>query len=312
MPQVRDVHIDAALTNVSVAYRNNDYIASAVAPVVGVRRQSDRYFVYDTEREWLRSSNDRRAPGAEANEVDFSLSSDTYFCDDHALVAAIPDEERDNADPAIQPDIDRVEFLSDKIGLNREIQLETALRTTSGIDGLTLSSPDRWEDPANDPLANFAAARASVFARSHRRPNTVVMPHQVFDVFRNHPKVVERVKYSALGVINEQLAAQLLDVERVLVPRAVMNTAAKGQAAVVAPVWGRNVYLLHVPARAALKQVAAALTFAWTGAAGNVDGVVVERWREPRRKADMVRVQHYYDSKIVATGAAYRLLTVIN
>jgi hypothetical protein len=28
-------------------------------------------------------------------------------------------------------------------------------------------------------------------------------------------------------------------------------------------------------------------------------------WREERRKADMVRVQRYYDQKIIASGAVY-------
>jgi hypothetical protein len=69
MPEVSQVHIDAALTNVSVAYRNPDYIADIVAPQVAVRKQSDKYYIYDAERERFRQSNDRRAPGAEADEV---------------------------------------------------------------------------------------------------------------------------------------------------------------------------------------------------------------------------------------------------
>ena len=34
---------------------------------------------------------------------------------------------------------------------------------------------------------------------------------------------------------------------------------------------------------------------------------MVERWREPRRKADKIRVQRYYDQKLVAPGAAFRI-----
>lgn len=107
MPQVSEVHVDAALTNLSVGYRNPAFISDLLAPVVGVRKQFDRYYVYDSEREAFRSTNDRRAPGAEANEVDFSLSTDSYSCEDHALTSVIPDEERENADPPIQPSIDR-------------------------------------------------------------------------------------------------------------------------------------------------------------------------------------------------------------
>jgi len=107
MPSVSEVHIDAALTNLSVGYRNPAFIADLLAPVVPVRKQSDKYFIHDAEREVFRQSDDRRAPGAAANEVNFSLSTDNYYADDHALTSVIPDEERENADPPIQPNIDR-------------------------------------------------------------------------------------------------------------------------------------------------------------------------------------------------------------
>ena len=101
MPDPTTVHIDAALTSVSVAYQNNEFIAELVAPTVPVRKQSDRYFVLDPDHSAQRETLDYRAPGAEAREVDFALSSDSYYCEDHALETAIPDEERDNADLAV-------------------------------------------------------------------------------------------------------------------------------------------------------------------------------------------------------------------
>jgi hypothetical protein len=311
MPEANQVHVDAALTNVSVAYRNNEYIADAVAPSVAVRKQSDKYFIYDSEREALRPTGDSRAPGAEASEVNFSVSTDSYFCEDHALETAIPDEERENADPAIQPDIDRTEFLSDKIGLNREIALETLLRTSSDITAALLDPAEQWSADENDPLNWFHDARIAIFQQCQKRANTVILPYNVFDVVRNHPKIIDRIKYSSGSVLNEQLLAQLLDVDRVLVPRAFKNTAAKGQSATVEPVWGTNAYMLYVPPRPALKQIALAYTFIWTGAPGNASGNLVERWREPRRKADMIRVQKYYDTRLIAGGAGYRFEGVI-
>jgi hypothetical protein len=185
------------------------------------------------------------------------------------------------------------------------------LRTHSAIPEIAVDPSARWDDPGNDPLALFQQARLSVFACSQRRANTVVLPYKVFDVVRNHPKVVERIRYSVSGVLNEDLLAQLLDVDRVLVPRAFKNVSAKGKAAVCEPIWGNEAFMLYVPPRPALKQVAVAYTFVWAGIAGSVDGSLVERWREARRKADMIRVQKYYDHKLIAPGAAFRLLDVI-
>jgi hypothetical protein len=312
MPEPSQVHVDAALTAVSVAYRNPEYAADAVAPPVPVRKQSDKYFVYDAEREWMRPSPDRRSPGAEANEVNFSVSTDNYFCDDHALEAAIPDEERDNADPAIQPDIDRTEFLTEKIALNREIALAGALAQAGGVPGAALSGEDLWDNPDSNPFAVFAEARASVLLGTQRLPNLLLLSSPVFEVLRNHPAVVERIKHTSAGIVTEDLLAQLAGVARVVVGRAYKNTAARGQAPVMVPVWGRHAYFLHVAARPGLKQISGVYTFVWTGASGGTDGTVVERWREPRRKADMIRVQKYYDHKIVAPAAIYRVSDAVS
>ena len=44
-PTVSDVHTNAAMANVSIAFRNGMYIAEQVAPVVPVTKKSDFYYV---------------------------------------------------------------------------------------------------------------------------------------------------------------------------------------------------------------------------------------------------------------------------
>ena len=307
MPEVSQVHIDAALTNLSVAYRNPAFASDILAPVVPVRKQFDRYFIYDAEREAFRSSDDRRAPGAEANEVDFALSTDTYSCDDHALTSVIPDEERENSDPPIQPNIYRTEFLTDKINLNKEIELATLATDASIItQSETLSGTDQWSDFANsDPVAAIEAQKETIIQSVQVMPNTLVLPYEVYAKVRIHPDVVDRAKFVTLNVIGPDILSQIFDVEQVLVPRALKNTAAPGQPASMAFVWGKDALLCFVPTRAALKQVSFAYSFQWNLAPGSLQGHSVEIWREDRRKADVIRVQRYYDQKLVAADAAY-------
>mgnify|MGYP006283507545 CR=1 FL=1 len=306
MPAPNQVHIDAALTNLSVGYRNPSFIADALAPVVPVRKQSDKYFVYDSAREAFRASNDRRAPGAEANEINFAISSDNYFCEDHALSSAIPDEERDNADPVIQPGIDRTEFLRSKIDLNKEIELSALLTDASVVtQNTTLSGTDQWSDPDSDPIAEVESRKATIMSAVQTLPNTLVLPYPVYAAVRVHQKVIDRLPHGSGGAVDDQVLARLFDVDRVLIARAFQNTAAPGQAASMSYVWGKDALLCHVPARPGLKQMALAYSFAWTGAPGSVSGHRVEIWREERRKADMVRVQRYYDQKLIAAGAAF-------
>jgi len=306
MPEVSQVHIDAALTNVCVAYSNPNFVADQVAPPVAVRKQSDRYFIYDAERERFRSSNDRRAPGAEANEVDFALSDDNYYCEDHALESVIPDEERENADPPIQPEIDRTEFLMEKILLNKEIELASRIQDGSDIPGETLSGTDQWSDYTNsDPVAEVEEHKATIQEAVQVIPNTLVLAYDVYAKVRLHPKVTERTQYMQLGTASPKTLSELFDVEQVLVARALKNVAAPGQTASLEYVWGKDALLCYIPPRPALKRVAFAYSFVWTMAPGSVSGHVVEVWRENRRKADMIRVQRYYDQKVIAAGAIY-------
>ena len=312
MPDTASVHFDVALTNISIAYRNATYLAPDLAPDVPVRRQSDRYFIYDPRKDRFRQTFDGRSPGAEASEIDFQLSSDSYYADDHALEAAVPDEERDNADSPLQPEIDRTEFLTDKILLNQEIALAARLRDPAVIPNIDVTAASTaWDVAGADPVADVEAARAAILTATQQLPNILVLPFSVYTKVRNSAAVKDRVKYTSASAPGAGELAALFDVERVLVARAVRNTAAAGQEPVMQPVWGKDVLLLHTPPRVTLKSVVAARTFMWTQAPAGSRGVSVQTWREERRKATLVRVQKYYDIKVVAPGAAFLLRNAI-
>ena len=147
MPEVSQVHIDVALTNVSVEYRNAAFVAEQIAPPVSVKKQSGKYFVYDPEREAFRQTDDKRAPGAEANEVGFALSTDSYYAEDHALEAAIPDEERrGSAIPGLVNAYVFGDFLSGRIWGLRQNSSGTWERTELAATAKLISSFGRDEN----------------------------------------------------------------------------------------------------------------------------------------------------------------------
>ncbi|HOR26925.1 MAG TPA: hypothetical protein PLG73_02755, partial [Candidatus Sumerlaeota bacterium] len=198
------------------------------------------------------------------------------------------------------------EFLRVKIDLNKELELAGLLTDPTLItQNETLADETQWSDPDSDPLAAVEAAKATVMAAVQALPNVLVLPYPVYAQLRLHPKVVERVVHGSVGAVDAELLAQIFDVERVLVARAFRNTAAPGQPPEMRYVWGNDALLAYVPARPALKQVALAYTFAWTGAPGALSGHRVELWREEKRKADVVRVQRYYDQRVIAPDAAF-------
>ena len=72
-PTDRQAHIDVGLTNVSIAYRNQSYIADQVFPTISVPKATNYYWIF-TKADWLRNEVAVRAPGTRARRVDFTLS----------------------------------------------------------------------------------------------------------------------------------------------------------------------------------------------------------------------------------------------
>ena len=97
MPTLHDVHIDGPLSNVSIAYKNENYIADQVFPALAVAKKSDKYFVFDRTA-WFRNEVSERAPGDLAKEADYGITTASYNCVVKALAKVVADEVRMNAD----------------------------------------------------------------------------------------------------------------------------------------------------------------------------------------------------------------------
>ena len=76
LPTASDVHVNAALSNISIAYMQeaSGFVADKVFPIVPVQRQGDRYFVYN-RGDLLRSEAQLRAPGTESAGGGFRLDN---------------------------------------------------------------------------------------------------------------------------------------------------------------------------------------------------------------------------------------------
>lgn len=296
-------HIDVALSNFSVKFRNPSYVSDQVFTRVPVQRQSDKYWKFGQEQ--LQAlTDDLRAPGASAQRVTQSLSSQTYFAEDHALERLITDEERSNFDAG---DIEQwvAETLTDKILLRKEKLFAAAVTDTAQVtQNTTLSGTAQWSDFTNStPTDDIQTGQETIAQNAGVRANTLVLGFPVFSKLRNHPKVVERVQNVRIGVVREEDLASLFDVERVIVSQA-LEVDAGGS---VGFVFGKHALLCYVSPTANFGEPSFGKSFVWAGAPGSTDGFIVEMGRAApvSRKADEMAVHFYYDQKITAVEAAY-------
>ena len=129
MPFFSNVHVNKALTNISVKYNFAEGIADSVFPTAPVQKESDLYFVYDIGNRRLPET--LRANRAEANEISHSYSTSSYTLEEHALKELISDRDRGNADAPLDLDVDTTEILTEKILIRREVATANVCFTTT-------------------------------------------------------------------------------------------------------------------------------------------------------------------------------------
>lgn len=300
------VHIDQALTNVSVGYSNGEYVAERVAPVVPVTEQSGKYWKHGLEAFTVR--NDLRAPGDEARESRWTLSTDTFFCDGHALKDYVPREKRVNADPQLDLLTDSTEILTDQILLNQEVNLVAAL--AAGMTPVAQTSTP-WDNDTYDPVEIIEAQMLVIAKAIGKKPNQLTLSAPVFSAIRNNSNVKGRITGAAnlqSAVVTSAQLAALLEIDDVIVARAIKNAANEAQTASMAWVWGEYALLQYRPPSPGRKTVSLAYTFHWSNAFQGAEGQsvgsqFVDLYYVRGRKSDAVEVHKYYDEKIIDANA---------
>lgn len=323
-PTSSQVHVDAILTNISVAYlqRQEQFIADKVFPVVPVDKQSDKYFVY-TKNDWLRDEAQRRGPGTESAGGGYNLTTETYSADVFAFHKDISDQIRANADAPINLDREAVDFVTHRLLLRREIEFVKDFLTTGiwsrDVTGVA-SSPTtdqaiQWSDFANsDPIENIEEGKARVLSTTGLLPNTLVLGYDVFRVLKNHPDLVDRIKYTSSQTITADMMARMFEVDRVLVSQAVKATNAEGAASEAYEfTMGKQALLAYVPQSAGIMTPAAGYHFSWTGVSGGLGATIgVSSFRMESLKSTRVEAELSFDNKLVGQDLGYFFTSIVS
>ena len=286
-PTYTDVHVSAALTNISVAYLQDEewYIADKVFPMVPVEHQTDQYFVWN-KGDFFRDEAQLRADGAESAGTGFNLTTASYSAKVYALHKDIGPQLRANADPAIDIDATTTRVLTQKALIKRDRIFTQKFLTTGvwgaygvgtdvvGTAGGTVggATPPFWNDDANgDPFTDMQNAQTAILQNTGYAPNRLVLSWPVFAALRKHPLVLDRIKYTSRPEaknITEQLLADMFDVEKVVVARAVYNSAQEGATDSFNFIVGKHALLCYAAETPGLMEPSAGYTFGWRGFTG--------------------------------------------
>lgn len=325
LPTSADVHVDRTLTDISVAFLQDTshFVSHRVFANVPVPQKSDRYFVYD-RGDFNRNQATKRAPDAESSGGGYRLdNTPTFFCDVWAHHHPIPWQVISNADQAVQLERAGAAYVMHQLLIAKEVDWSTTFFTGgvwSGgdVDGVASSAGTneviQWSDATSgDPIGNIRDAKTAVLERTGFMPNTLVITQPVMDALEDHPDIVDRVKYSG-GVgngnparVSEQTLAQLFGLDRIVVARAIQNTADEGQTDSHSFILGKKALLVYVPPAPGLMIPAAGYTFSWQGYLGTTNefGIATKRFDITHRSTTWIEGEMAFDHKLVSPELGY-------
>lgn len=299
-PTYQQVHIDVALTNISIAYRNGKFIADQLFPMVPVEKISDKYFIY-TKADWFRREAGPRAPGTRATRGDYGLSfGGPYICVEQAIGKGVPDEIADNADSPLDMMRDATEWTTNQIMLQQESSVAGDAFGTGWSASATPSV--LWSNPTSTPIEDVETAENTVATAIGNEANVGVMGRGLWRYVKQHPDIVDRIKYSAgpnsPAVVTLNAVAALFNLEKLLVGTAVQESAIEGQTSNQGFIWGNHMLLAYVTARPSLLQPSAGYLLTYKQRR-------VERFREDQEHQYVVTTSQSWDTITPATDAGY-------
>jgi hypothetical protein len=322
-PTAGDIHVNRPLTNISVAYMNQEqqFIADTVFPSVPVELPSNLYYKYN-KGEWFRTEAQVRAPRTESVGSGWTMTTDSY----HALVKAvhvdITDMDRATQDrPVIDLDRDGTLFVTRDMLLRRELDFVNTYFKAGVWDGL----PDQtgassaatnqfiqWNRASSVPVEDFFNARVRLGESTGYVPNVLVLGAYAYGALHNHAEILERIKYTQKGIVTLDLLAALFDIDKVVVPYVVQNTAAEGAPTAMSYIYGKSALLVYAAPNAGLLQPSGGYTFEWTGYLGaQIHGTRMKKFRMEAIASDRVECEAAYDMKVVSSEMGAFWKTVV-
>jgi Phage major capsid protein E len=317
-PGLAAQHYDAVLTNISVAYMQapDNFIARQVFPVVPTDKQSGIYFKYN-QGDWLRDEAKKRAPATQSAGSGYSVGQDNYFCDVYAFHKDVDEQTIANATSPFQPMSDSTKFVASRLALRQEVDFantyfKTGVWANDFVGHASTNTGSNFIQFSNystsTPIESIDRAKATLNITGYEI-NTMVVGRAVFDKLKNHPAIIDRIKYTSSDVITEQILARYFGVQKFLVAKAIVNTAAEGQPDVIVDLFGDSILMTHSAAAPGLLTPSAGYTFAWN----QLGGLEVSTYQIPMplEKATRIESQNAWSNKVVAPNLGVFLSDVI-
>lgn len=213
----------------------------------------------------------------------------------------------DNADNPLNPDREATEIVTEKLLIRKEKDVADMVQTSANWTNSGTPSGGVWSGDTSDPINDVvgpSGIRETMRQLIGSYPNTMVLGATVWAALKRHPDILDRVKYTQLGVVTTDLVAQLFEIEKLIIGTAVIDSSLEGATSSFGDIWGNYAWFGLVPPNPGLMTPAAGYQFVWKPRQ-------INRYREMEEHCDVIECLENWDSKVTSADSGYLLTSVV-
>ncbi len=320
--------LSMSFSEFSLLANRKNFVGPRVLPAVGVAEQSSSFAKITVESVLGPIETTLRAPKGTYKRDDFEWTTDSYATEDHGVEEVIDDRTQRMYGSEIRAEQIHVQRAINRVLMSYEDAVATAVFNTTTWTGsaLTTTIGTKWDVKASaDPIADIDAAIGKVETSSGQKPNTLIVTSLAMRSLKRADRIEDLLKYSGrddpknVGIISG--LKELFDLENIIVANGYKNTADKGQSASFSRLWDTTMAMVcHINPDNDLESASPTIgrTVMWTeengpipGASDPEPGVIIEEYREERRRGGVIRARHDRQIKILHAESGHLLTGVL-
>lgn len=317
-PASSERHVDQALTDISIAHQQSqaDSLLYNVVPVIPVQRASDKYTVFPPAT-WNKRQARVRAPGDDYQAGGYTVSKTAYSCDLYSVAHKDPKESQFNADPVHDPEVENTQWVTGQLLMEADALIAAAIFTTgvwtTDLTGVTSgavvgTSVLQWDQGGSDPITDAVIIKGLIKKQSQFDPNqggiVGVIGYSAWTRLINHAAIIDRTKHVSRESVTTEMVASLFQIDKIVVPGLVSNTANPGQTATFDYIVDDlSAGFYFVPKSPGKRTLSAAYVFGVSGVDGFQDGTKIATGYHQPNNSDYVYGDLYIDIAVTAAGA---------
>nr|DAN80296.1 MAG TPA: major capsid protein [Caudoviricetes sp.] len=290
---------DPVLTKLAQGYHNLELIGEMLMPTVEIDKEAGKipkfgrlaFRLPSTVRN-LRGTSNRLDP-EDITAIDVAL-------EEHDVEYAIDYREENEAIFSLRQFA--LNTTQDVIALGREKEVATLALDESKYDSgnkVTLSGTSKITSKQADIFAMFDTGIRAVKRAIGRKPNVCVIAGDVWAALKEHPAVIEKLKYSQVAIVTPEVFAKLIGIDTVKIGEAVYEESNQ-----LKDIWSDAIVLAYVAPRSTeRKGTVYEPSYGYT--VRRQGGLFVDTYKENGGKLEVIRTTDIHKPHLLGASAGY-------